>query len=131
MAKTDFTTVSQYIASQPKATQGVLTVIRNAIRRALPGAEEAISYNIPAYKLHGRVVLYFAAWKEHFSLYPSSARLEKAFERELAPYKLSHKGTIRFPLSESVPVKLIAGIARFRVKEAAERERTRVSVKRR
>jgi len=79
-----------------------------------------ISYQIPAYRLQGGAVLYFAGWKRHYSLYPASDRMVRAFKSELAPYKIS-KGTIRFPLSEPVPVKLIADIAKFRAKEAAER----------
>ena len=82
-----------------------------------------ISYKIPAYKLHGRAVLYFAGWKQHYSLYPSTDDLVAAFKDELAPYEVNNKGTIRFPLSEPVPVKLIAGIAKFRAKEVAERQK--------
>jgi uncharacterized protein YdhG (YjbR/CyaY superfamily) len=85
----------------------------------VPGGEEAISYQIPTYKLNGRAVIYFAGFREHYSIYPSSRRLEAAFKDELAPYELSGKGTIRFPVGEPVPVKLIAAIAKFRAKEAA------------
>ena len=70
MAKTDFKSIHEYIASQPEAARVVLERVRGAIRKALPGAEEAISYQIPAYKLHGGLVLYFAGWKKHYSLYP-------------------------------------------------------------
>jgi uncharacterized protein YdhG (YjbR/CyaY superfamily) len=119
MAKTDFRSVDDYIASQPEATQATLKRVRSIIRKALPGAEEAISYQIPAYKLRGQAVVYFAGWKQHYSLYPASAPLVKAFKAELTPYELS-KGTIRFPLGETVPAKLIERIARFRAKEVAE-----------
>lgn len=90
----------------------------------MPGAEELIAYRIPAYKLHGRVVLYFGGWKEHYSLFTAGAtgRVVAAFKDELAPYPIS-KGTIRFPLSEPVPVELIARIARFRARQVAERAR--------
>ena len=73
MAKTDFKSVDEYIASQPEAAQGVLQRVRSTIRKALPEAEEVISYQIPAYKLHGGPVLYFAGWKQHYSLYPATA----------------------------------------------------------
>lgn len=119
MANTNFKSVDEYIATQPKAAQAVLKRVRSIVRKAVPGAEEAISYQIPAFKLHGRPMIYFAGWREHFSIYPSNARLVAAFKDELAPYEIS-KGTIRFPLSEPVPVKLIAGIAKFRAKEVAE-----------
>jgi uncharacterized protein YdhG (YjbR/CyaY superfamily) len=122
MAKTDFKSVDQYIASHPRAVQRVLKRVRSTIRKAVPGAEEMISYRIPTYKLHGRPVLYFAGWSQHYSLYPCTDHLVAAFKEELAPYKVN-KGTIRFPLSETVPVKLIEGIAKFRAKEVAEREK--------
>ena len=124
MAKTDFKSVDEYIASQPAAVQGILGRVRNAIREALPGAEEVISYQIPAYKLRGGRVLFFAGWKQHYSLYPVGERLVAAFRDELASYEVS-KGTIRFPLSQPVPVKLIGRIAKFRVKEVAEREKAK------
>lgn len=128
MAKTDLTSVDQYIVSHPQAVQRVLKRVRRIIRRAMPGAEEAISYKIPTYKLHGRSVLYFAGWSQHYSLYPSTDRLVAAFKDELAPYEVS-KGTIRFPLSEPVPVKLIERIAKFRVKEDAEREKAKAAAR--
>ena len=120
MAKTDFKSVDEYIASQPEAVRGILRRVRNTIRKAVPGAEEVISYKIPTYKLHSGPVLYFAGWKQHYSLYPATERVVAAFKDELAPYEVT-KGTIRFPLSESVPAKLIERIAKFRAKEVAER----------
>jgi uncharacterized protein YdhG (YjbR/CyaY superfamily) len=66
-------------------------------------------------------VIYFAGWKRHYSLYPATRRLVAAFKDELAPYEVNDKGTIRFPLSEPVPVKLIEAIATFRAKEVAEK----------
>ena len=85
-----------------------------------------ISYKIPTYKLHGGPVLYFAGWRQHYSLYPATDQVVAAFKDDLTPYKIS-KGTIRFPLSERVPVKLIERIAKFRAKEVAEREKTKAA----
>jgi len=124
MAKTGFKSVDEYIASQPEAAQGVLKRVRRSIRKALPGAEEIISYQIPAYKLDGRTVIYFAGWRQHYSVYPSSDRLVAWFKDDLARYEVS-KGTIRFPLSEPVPVKLIEAVAKFRAKEVTEREKAK------
>ena len=126
MAKTDFKSVDEYIASQPEAVQGVLKRVRSTIRKAVPGAEESILYKIPTYKLHGGPVLYFAGWRQHYSLYPATDQLVAEFKEDLAPYKVN-KGTIRFPLSEPVPVKLIERIAKFRAKEVAEREKAKAS----
>jgi uncharacterized protein YdhG (YjbR/CyaY superfamily) len=113
--------VNEYLGSQPKPARAALRRVRSIIRKAIPNADETIAYGIPAFKLNGRVVLYLAGWKAHYSLYPSNRALEQAFRDELAPYELSNKGTIRFPLSEPVPVKLIERIAKFRVKESVER----------
>jgi uncharacterized protein YdhG (YjbR/CyaY superfamily) len=116
MAKTNFKSVGEYIASQPAPAQAMLRVVRSTIRKAVPEAEETISYQIPAYKLNGLPVIYFAGWKHHYSIYPASDSVVAAFKDELAGYELS-KGTIRFPLSEPVPVDLIAGIAKLRAKD--------------
>ena len=110
--------VGAYIAGFPRPVQTALRRVRSSVRKAVPEADEVISYQIPAYKLDGKPVIYFAAFKEHYSLYPSNARLVAAFKDELAGHEMS-KGTIRFPLSEGVPVKLIGDIARFRAKEVA------------
>lgn len=126
MANTDFKSVGEYIASRPEAIHDVLERVRDVIRKALPGAEEAISYQIPAYKLYGRVVLYFAGWKNHYSIYPATAATVAVFKNELASYELS-KGTIRFPLSKPVPVRLIGRIAKFRAKEVAAREKAKTA----
>lgn len=126
MARTDFKSVDEYIASQPQAVRALLARVRRIIRKALPGAAEVISYQIPAYKMPGGTVLYFAGWKQHYSLYPVSDRLVAAFKDDLAPYKIT-KGTIRFPLSEPVPVKLIDRIAKFRAKEVAGRDKAKAA----
>jgi len=121
MAKTNFKSVDDYMATQPKEVRPILQRIRSTIRKTLPAAEEVISYQIPTYKLHGSGVLYFAGWKQHYSLYPANEQLVAAFKDELAPYEVNDKGTIRFPYSKPVPVHLIAGIAKFRAQQAKER----------
>ena len=128
MSSTNYESVDEYIASKPESVQGILERVRSAIRKALPGADEVISYQIPAYKLHGRPVLFFAAWKEHYSLYPSNARLVAAFKAQLSQYEIS-KGTIRFPLSDGVPVTLIERIARFRARQVMESVKTKGAVR--
>jgi len=122
MAKTDFKSVDEYIASRPEALQRVLKRVRSTIRKAVPEAEETISYQIPAYKLHGRPVLFFAGWKQHYSLYPATGRINVVLKEELAPFKVS-KGTLRFLLSEPVPVKLIERIAKIRAEDATADQR--------
>jgi uncharacterized protein YdhG (YjbR/CyaY superfamily) len=119
MARTNFTSVAEYIATQPKEARGVLKRVRQAIRKAVPKAEEVVSYQIPAYKVNGRVFIYFGGWKQHYSVYPATKRLVAAFKKELGPYEVNNKGTVRFPLSQPVPVKLIAALAKFRAQEVA------------
>src|SRR5215468_1114400 len=122
MAKTNFKSVNEYIASKPKEVQAVLKLVRDAIRKAVPEAEELISYQIPMYRMNGSPVLYFAGWKEHYSLYPLGDALAAEFKKELEDYEMS-KGTIRFPLSGPVPVKLIVRIAKFRAQQLTAREK--------
>jgi uncharacterized protein YdhG (YjbR/CyaY superfamily) len=118
LAKTSFKSVDEYIAAQPDAVRDILEHVRAAIRKALPAAEEVISYSMPTYRLHGDRLLYFAVWKKHYAIYAATEKVVAAFHDELAAYEID-KGTIRFPLSQPVPVKLIERIAKFRAKEVA------------
>ncbi len=117
-----FGSVNEYLASKPAEVRIVLERVRRAIRKAVPTAQEGLSYQVPVYKLNGVPLLYFAGWKAHYSLYPASDALVAAFPRELARYKRS-KGTIRLPLSQPVPVSLIERIARFRARQLTTPER--------
>jgi uncharacterized protein YdhG (YjbR/CyaY superfamily) len=118
--------VDEYIALQPETVQGVLERVRSTIRKVLPEAEEVISYKIPAYKVHGSPLLYFAGWSQHYSLYPATDRVIAAFKEELAPYEVN-KSTIRFPFSQPIPVELIARIAKFRAKEVPEGKKAKAA----
>jgi uncharacterized protein YdhG (YjbR/CyaY superfamily) len=126
MAKTGFNSVDEYISSQPDSVQGILGRVRGAIRQAVPEAQEVISYKMPTYKLNGARLLYFAVWKQHYSIYAATEQVVAAFQGELASYEID-KGTIRFPLSDPVPVMLIGRIARFRAKEVAAREKAKAA----
>src|SRR5688572_20337992 len=97
VAKTDFKSVDDYIATQPEAAQPALQLARRTILRAVPEAEEAISYQIPTFKLHGTYLIYLAGYKQHYSLYPVTEALSTKLKDELAPH-LSGKGTMRFAL---------------------------------
>ncbi len=108
-------TIDEYIAGFPKDVQKILQQIRLAIRKAAPGAEEAISYAIPTFRLNGRNLVHFAGYKGHTSLYPAP-REHEAFKKSLASYK-GGKGTVQFPLDSPLPVSLIEKIVKFRVKE--------------
>ena len=114
--------VDEYIAAQPEEVQDILQRVRSAIRMAVPEAEETVSYKMPTYTLAGKRVLQFAVWKQHYAIYAATQRVVEAFADELAEYGVD-KGTIRFPLSGPVPVRLIGRIAKFRAKEAGGREK--------
>jgi uncharacterized protein YdhG (YjbR/CyaY superfamily) len=120
MVKARSESVDEYIAKHPPRVRAILRRVRTIVRRALPGAEETLSYQIPTYRLHGTYAIYFAGWKEHYSLYPVTDGVVARMESELAPYHVS-KGTVRFPLDEPVPEKLIARIARALGRDASER----------
>jgi uncharacterized protein YdhG (YjbR/CyaY superfamily) len=124
MAKAEFKSVDEYMASKPETVRTALTRVRATLRKAMPGADEVISYNMPTYRMNGEAVLLFAGWKRHYSLYAASDAIVAAFRKELAPYEIQ-KGTISFPLNEPVPVKLIERIAKFRAAETAERTKSK------
>ena len=113
--KTTYKTVDEYIQLFPKDVQEVLQAIRKLIREEAPEAVEMISYQMPAFKLKGRPLVYFAAWKSHIGFYATPSGNEK-FKKEIAKYKQA-KGSIQFPLSEPMPLNLIRDIVRFRVQE--------------
>ena len=119
--KTDETTppgIDEYIASFPKDIQEILEKIRMTIRKAAPGAEEAIKYRLPTFTLRGNLV-HFGAFKKHIGFYPTPTGTEK-FRNELSVYE-GAKGSIRFPLDKPIPYDLISKIVEFRVKENLER----------
>jgi uncharacterized protein YdhG (YjbR/CyaY superfamily) len=126
MPRTNVTTVDAYIAAQPEGARAALRHVRDIIRAAVPGADEGISYQIPVYRLHGALVLHFAGFKAHYSLYPATDGIVEALGDELAAHVVS-KGTIRFSLAEPVPTRLIARIARFRARVARDRAASRVT----
>lgn len=106
--------VNEYIASADPQAKKALRDIRKTIRAAAPKAEEVISYQIPAYKYHGMLV-FFAAWKNHISLYPAPWGAE-SLKNEMAAYEGS-KGTIKFPLDKPMPLTLIKKMVEYRLKE--------------
>ena len=110
--------IDGYIAASPSAVRPILKEIRRIISTAAPGAEELISYRMPAFRLSG-ILVYFAAFKNHIGLYPpvsGDARLEKA----LAPFA-GPKGNLRFPLDRPIPYALIKRIVRLRVRQNLSR----------
>ncbi len=106
--------IDEYFSSFPKDVREILEQIRATIRKAAPDADEAISYGMPAFKLKGNLV-YFAAFKKHIGFYPVPTGIE-AFKKELSAYKQG-KGSVQFPIDESMPLDLISKIVKFRVKE--------------
>ncbi|MBI5290071.1 MAG: DUF1801 domain-containing protein [Chloroflexi bacterium] len=107
------TTIDEYIKAAPKDARDALKHVRQAIREVAPDAQEKISYQMPAFKLHGRILVYFAAHTHHIGLYPAPV---EAFAKEFAKYETS-KGTVRFPLDKPMPLPLIKKVVRHMAKE--------------
>jgi len=114
MTKTNFQSIDEYIATFPEETQKVLEKIRATIKAAAPDAKEKISYQIPAFELSGRNLIYFAGWKKHVSIYPVPPG-DASFEKEIAGY-MDGKGTLKFSLSQPIPLKLIGKVTKLHVK---------------
>jgi uncharacterized protein YdhG (YjbR/CyaY superfamily) len=106
---TRFSTVEEYMGSLPGHVQMILTEILDRIQAVVPGAGQAISYQIPTFTLHGRNLVHVAAWKSHIAIYPVPDADDR-LGAELAPY-LSGKGTLRFPLAAPIPFGLIERVA--------------------
>jgi len=119
--KKQFRTIDEYIETFPKNVQSLLEKMRQTIRKAAPEAVEAISYQIPTFKLNGRYLVYLAAWKNHIGFYPIPSGTE-AFKKELSQYKRG-KGTVQFPIDKPIPYDLVRKIVIFRMKENSEKER--------
>ena len=113
-SKKQIETIDEYCKTFPKNIQTILQELRQAIKDAAPEAKEAISYQIPTFKLNGNLV-HFAAFKNHIGFFPTSSGIE-AFKDELSEYKLS-KGTIRFLLDKPIPFDLVKKIVKYRVQE--------------
>lgn len=109
-----FQSVDEYLSALPQPARDAAASLRQAIRQAAPQAEEAISYNIPAFRWNG-ILVWYAAFKNHIGLYPKASAIA-AFKSELSPYKTS-KGAIQFPLGQPIPISLVKKIVKFRVKE--------------
>ncbi len=112
---TEYSTIDEYIQGFPEDVQSRLEKIRQTIKNAAPVAVEAISYRMPTFKLKGKNLVHFAAFKNHIGFYPIPSGIE-AFKEELSIYKQG-KGSVQFPLEKPIPYDLIRRIVEFRVKE--------------
>jgi uncharacterized protein YdhG (YjbR/CyaY superfamily) len=120
-AKQDGVKVRAYFASLPPDGRRRLKQLRAAIRVAAPKATEVISYGIPAFRLNGRILVWYAAWKNHSSLYPITGAVKRDHSDELEGYATS-KGTVRFPLDKPLPSGLIKRLVKARVRELPQKK---------
>jgi len=118
--KTQYKTIDEYIKTFPADIQSILEKMRQTIQEAAPEAVEAISYQMPTFKLNGKNLVHFAAWKNHIGFYPTPSGTE-AFQKELSPYK-GAKGSVQFPLDKPIPFDLVKRIVIFRVKENSKKK---------
>lgn len=107
--------IDGYISGFPADVQSISQELRRVIKKSAPGSQETISYGIPTFKLNGKNLVHFGAFKNHIGFFPTASAIP-AFKKHLSPYKIS-KGTIRFPLDKPVPYKLVEKIVKFRVNE--------------
>jgi uncharacterized protein YdhG (YjbR/CyaY superfamily) len=119
--KKQFKTIDEYIKAFPKDVQGILEKMRQTIQETAPGAVEAISYQMPTFKLNGKNLVHFAAWENHIGFYPTPSGTE-AFNKELSYYK-GGKGSVKFPIENPIPYDLVKKIVVFRKKENQEKNK--------
>lgn len=112
------TSIDEYIADYPEEIQSLLNQVRSTIKQAAPDAEESIGYGMPAYKTHGKPLVYFAAFKNHIGFYATPTG-HAEFAKELSKYKQG-KGSVQFPIDQPMPLDLIFQIVEFRVIENQE-----------
>jgi len=124
--KTSFTSIDEYIETFPKETQKILKEVRAVIKAAAPEAEEKISYQMPTFFLNGNLI-HFAAFKNHIGIYPTPSGTE-AFKDEISKYQ-GAKGSIRLPIDEPMPLKLISRIVKFRVAENLKKAKSKGKAK--
>lgn len=116
MSKSARTEVRSYIAAVPPKARAALKRIRAAIRAVAPRAEEAFSYRIPAFRLEGRPLVWYAAFKNHCSLYPMTGAIRRKLAAALKGYEVS-KGTVRLPFAKPIPVGLVKKLVKARITE--------------
>lgn len=119
-------TIDDYIQTFPKEVQKKLGSIRQLIRELAPEAQEKISYRMPTFYLNGNLV-HFAAYKNHIGLYPTPSGIS-AFKKELSRYK-NAKGSVQFPMDESLPVDLIKRIVKYRLEKNRKKPNVKTSSK--
>ena len=121
-SKEQFTTIDEYIRTFPGEVRRELEKMKKTIQEAAPDATEAIRYQMPTFRLNGKNLVHFAAFRHHIGFYPIPSGIE-AFKKELSVYKQG-KGSVQFPLDRPVPYELVKKIVKFRVAETMKESKS-------
>src|SRR5438477_4889687 len=115
-------TIDEYLATLPEERRAVVEELRRTVRAAAPDATETIAYDMPALRAGGQFLVSYAAYKNHYSLFPATGAVIEGLGQELAPY-LAGRGTLRFPAGRPIPMALVSKVVKIRVAEVAPRTR--------
>ncbi|MFZ1720988.1 MAG: DUF1801 domain-containing protein [Microgenomates group bacterium] len=114
--------IDEFIAKYPQKVQIILNKLRTIIGNESPEIEETIAYGIPTFRMNGKNLVHFSAFKHHIGFYPTPSGIE-TFKKELSTYK-SAKGSVQFLINEPIPYELIKKIVKFRVSECLSKNKT-------
>ena len=110
----------RYLASLSPDSRRHVKKLREIIRGVAPGSVPVMSYGMPAVKLDGRILIYYAGWREHVSVYPMTDAIKRAHASALKGYKTS-KGTVQFPIDKPLPIRLVQRLVKARVADVRAR----------
>jgi uncharacterized protein YdhG (YjbR/CyaY superfamily) len=117
--------IDDYLRGVEEPKRGTLEALRGAILEVIPDAEQGISYGVPAFRLHGKTIAGFAAFKDHLSYLPHSGRVLGELAGDLSAYTMTKmtKGSLHFPVDRPLPRAVVERLIAVRLREAGQRSR--------